>query len=46
MWFECGGSFDESNDEVVRDGVGVLCVWGKAVIGRSERDLDEGDGGI
>lgn len=46
VWFEGGGGFDESNDEVVGYGVGVFCVWWEAVIGGSERDFEEGYGGV
>lgn len=45
-WLEGGGGLDEANDEVVGDGVGVLRVGREAVVGGSEGDFDEGDGGV
>ena len=44
--FEGSGGFDEFDDEVVRHDVGVLGVWGEAVVGAGERDFEEVDGGV
>lgn len=45
-WSERSRGFEEANDEVVGNGVGVLGVGWEAVVGAAEGDLDEANGGV